>query len=72
MAIVVEKRMWGPCGDPTIMVRVVVRGSVIEKTGGGSRYRETRRVGLLGAIAVAEVLAHLLKGESALGDIGRA
>jgi len=69
--VIVKKRMRGPCGDPT-KVRIMVRAGVIEKTGGGSRYRETRRVGLLGAIAVAEVLAHLLKGESALGDIGRA
>ena len=70
--------MWGPCGEPTAIVHGMVRGGVIEnrgETGNGRGYRETRgggRVGLFGAIAGAEVLAHLLKSEPALGDIGRA
>lgn len=72
--------MWGPCGDPTTTVDGAARAGVIGvksgETGCGRVCRETLRsdgrVGLFGAIAGAEVLAHLLKGESALGDIGRA
>lgn len=68
--------MCGPCGDPIAKVHGVVRAGVIAvKSGrgcGGETRSGGRRVGLFGTIAGAEVLAHLLKGESALGDIGRA
>jgi hypothetical protein len=70
--------LWGPCVDTIAKVDGVVRAGVIVGVGGTGSGRgdgETgsgRRVGLFGAIAGAEVLAHLLKGESALGDIGRA
>ena len=69
--------MCGPCGDPIAKVHGVVRAGVIavesgRGCGGGETRSGGRRVGLFGTIAGAEVLAHLLKGESALGDIGRA
>jgi len=71
---VMERKLVGPCA----IVHGVVRAVVIEmsgEAGSGSgccvTLRSGRRVGLFGAIAGAEVLAHLLKGESALGDIGR-
>jgi hypothetical protein len=69
--------LWGPCRDPTPCTDGVGRARVI-KSGvmgwgrGCLEIRSERRVGLFGAIAGAEVFAHLLKGESALGDIGRA
>jgi hypothetical protein len=77
----------GPCGDPTAIVNGVwvllnretsgVGGGMMEY-GRGRRGGELRSgsdgrvVGLIGAIAGAEVLAHLWEGESALGNVGRA
>lgn len=66
----------GPCGDPTAIVHGVVRGGGKGGTSSGMWDSETRSgvglIGLIGAFGSAEVLAHLLKGESALGDVGRA
>jgi len=65
--------MRGPCGDPTAIVQ---RGGVIteagETSGGGRGVGEmgSGRVWLRG-VAGAEVLAHLRKCQSALGDVGR-
>jgi hypothetical protein len=80
-------RMLGPCGEPAMRVdgeEVGIRAGVIaaaagsETSGRMGHGRESRSgsdgriVGLIGAIGAAEILAHLLKSEPALGDVGRA
>jgi hypothetical protein len=78
--------MLGPCGDCGMRVTAIVHvGGIVGKgeTGGGGMDGmggggesgsggDGRVVGLIGAIAIAEIVAHLMEGESALGDIGRA
>jgi hypothetical protein len=74
----------GPRGDPAMEVGSVVRvrmgGGVIAKgesgrvrvRGSGESGGDGQLVGLVCSIGTTEVLTHLLKGESALGDIGGA
>jgi hypothetical protein len=79
--------MLGPCGEPAMRVdgeEIGIRAGVIaaaagsETSGRMGHGRESRSgsdgriVGLIGAIGAAEILAHLLKSEPALGDVGRA
>ena len=65
--------MVGANGERRIVPGVLANVGTSHGNGGDGEIGGAGRVvGLIGGIAAAEVLAHLLKGESALGDIGRA